>query len=101
MICTHSHLFKLLSDVRIYSNIEENMSLEYCMHSSVLAYVCFQHASCLLYIGMKQVIYSVHSCMVSLVYIWLCSPQASNNNNNNNYLLNYLFNYLLNYLLNY
>ena len=57
------------------------------MHSSLLAYVCFQHASCLLYIGMKQVIYSVHSCMVSLVYIWLCSPQASisiNNNNNNN-----------------
>ena len=37
------------------------------MHSSLLAYVCFQHASCLLYIGMKQVIYSVHSCMVSLV----------------------------------
>ena len=57
---------------------------EYCMHSSLLAIVCFQHASCLLYIGMKQVIYSVHSCMVSLVCIWLCSPQASNNNNNNN-----------------
>ena len=61
------------------------MSLEYCMHSSLLAYVCFQHASCLLYIAMKQVIYSVHSCMVSLVYVWLCirSPQACNNNNNN------------------
>ena len=36
------------------------------------------------YIGMKQVIYSVHSCMVALVYIWLCGPQACNNNNNNN-----------------
>ena len=84
MICTHSHVFKLLSDVRICSSyIEENMSLEYCMHSSLLAIVCFQHASCLLYIGMKQVIYSVHSCMVSLVCIWLCSPQACNNNNNN------------------
>ena len=24
------------------------MSLEHCMHDSLLAYVCFQHASCLL-----------------------------------------------------
>ena len=36
MMCTHSHVFKLLSDVRICSSyIEENMSLEYCKHSSL------------------------------------------------------------------
>ena len=43
MICTHSHVFKLLSDLRICSSyIEENMSLEYCMHSSLLAIVYVQ-----------------------------------------------------------
>ena len=36
------------------------------MHNSLLTYVCFQHASYLLYIGMKQVIYSVHSCVLGL-----------------------------------
>ena len=41
------------------------------MHSSLLAYICFQHASYLLHIGMKQlqVIYNVHSCVLGLYMV--------------------------------
>ena len=61
------HIPMYLNCYVVISYIEENI----CSMHAVIAYVCFQQ------IGMKQVIYSVHSCMVSLVYIWLCSPQAN------------------------
>ena len=38
----------------VYVATLKKMSLEYCMHNSLLAYVCFQHASYFtIYIGIR------------------------------------------------
>ena len=71
------HIPMYLNCYVMYLQKEDNMSLEYIYTVCIAVYwhMFVFNMSAVYYMGMKQVIYSVHSCMVSLVYIWLCSPQ--------------------------
>ena len=58
----------------------KKMSLEYCMHNSLLVYVCFQHASYFtIYIGIVFTVYIVAWCLW-FIYGYVVRRLVNNNN---------------------
>ena len=54
------------------------MSLEHCMHDSLLAYVCFQHANCLLLYIVAWCPWFIYGYVVRRLVI---QPSTKNNKN--------------------